>query len=237
MLHQTRVETVLPYYERFLRRFPDTGALARARLQTVLKMWEGLGYYGRARNLHRAAKIIIREHGGSLPYDPKTLGRLPGIGVYSVGAIGSIAYDLPLPAVDGNVRRVLSRLFEIESDPAEPGTRRKVDSLAQALVSRGRPPRPGDVNQALMDLGGPNLPPPASQVPALSSPIGLRRPPCRTGGIDHGLHPEADSDRRHGRMHLGAASRERAHGPESRQRPVRGALGTSRRGVHGKFVA
>ena len=153
MLHQTRVETVLPYYERFLRRFPDAGALARARLQTVLKMWEGLGYYGRARNLHRAAKIIVREHGGSLPDDPKALGRLPGIGVYSVGAIGSIAYDLPLPAVDGNVRRVLSRLFGIESDPVEPGTRRKVDSLAQALVSRGRPPRPGDVNQALMDLG------------------------------------------------------------------------------------
>lgn len=153
MLHQTRVETVLPYYERFLKRFPDAGALARARLQTVLKMWEGLGYYGRARNLHRAAKIIVREHGGSLPDDPGALGRLPGLGAYSVGAIGSIAYGLPLPAVDGNVRRVLSRLFGIESDPVEPETRRTVDSLAEALVSRGRPPRPGDVNQALMDLG------------------------------------------------------------------------------------
>lgn len=153
MLHQTRVETVLPYYERFLRRFPDARALARARLQSVLKAWEGLGYYARARNLHRAARVVVREHGGRLPRDPDALSRLPGIGPYTVGAILSIAYGRPAPAVDGNVRRVLSRLFGVESDPADPLTRRRLEALAAKLVSRGRPARPGDVNQALMDLG------------------------------------------------------------------------------------
>ena len=153
MLHQTRVETVIPYYERFLKRFPDVTTLARARLESVLKLWEGLGYYGRARNLHRAAKIVARECGGRLPADPGRLSRLPGIGTYSVGAILSITEGLPLPAVDGNIRRVLSRLFGVDADPAESGTRRLVEALAKRLVSGGRPPRPGDVNQALMDLG------------------------------------------------------------------------------------
>ena len=153
MLHQTRVETVLAYYERFLKRFPDMGALARARLQSVLKTWEGLGYYARARNLHRAARIVAREHGGRLPADPDTLSRLPGIGPYTVGAILSIAHGASLPALDGNVRRVLSRLFGVDSDPAGPSTRRRLADLAKKLVSHGRPRRPGDVNQALMDLG------------------------------------------------------------------------------------
>ncbi|MFQ5692051.1 MAG: A/G-specific adenine glycosylase [Nitrospinota bacterium] len=153
MLHQTRVETVLPYYERFIERFPDVRALARARPQSVLKAWEGLGYYARARNLHRAARIVAREHGGRLPGDPAALARLPGIGPYTVGAVLSIARGLCLPALDGNVRRVLSRVSGLDSDPADPATRRRLEGLARRLVSCGRPPRPGDVNQALMDLG------------------------------------------------------------------------------------
>ncbi|MFQ5914900.1 MAG: A/G-specific adenine glycosylase [Nitrospinota bacterium] len=153
MLHQTRVETVLPYYEAFLKRFPDVPALALARLGSVLRAWEGLGYYARVRNLHRAARIVERDYGGRLPEDPAALSRLPGIGPYTVGAILSIAYGARLPALDGNVRRVLSRLFGVDSDPADPSTRRRLEGLAGRFVSHGRPPRPGDVNQALMDLG------------------------------------------------------------------------------------
>jgi A/G-specific adenine glycosylase len=153
MLQQTRVDTVLPYYQAFLRRFPDVNTLARSRLQSVLKIWEGLGYYGRARNLHKAAKLIVKEYEGCLPDSPKALHQLPGLGTYSVGAIGSIAYNIPLPAVDGNAHRVLSRLFGIQSNSGNHEARRKVDALAKSLVSKGDPPRPGDTNQALMDMG------------------------------------------------------------------------------------
>jgi len=150
MLQQTRVETVLPYFERFMARFPDVRALAEAPLQSVLKAWENLGYYSRARNLHRAAKEIVENHGGTLPADREALLRLSGIGPYTAGAILSFAFGRAEPAVDGNVRRVLSRLYGIREVLERPATQRELDQKARALVP---PDRPGDFNQALMDLG------------------------------------------------------------------------------------
>jgi len=144
MLIQTQVDTVIPFYRRFLERFPSVRALAAADLDEVLKLWEGLGYYARARNLHRAARIVCEEHGGRLPRDPTALRALPGIGEYVAGAIRSIAFGEPVPAVDGNVRRVLCRLHDRSQPPAS-----EIHTHAAALA-RGQ--RPGDVNQALMDL-------------------------------------------------------------------------------------
>ena len=150
MLQQTRVETVLSYYPRFLERFPDLPSLARASETDVLKAWEGLGYYSRARNLWKGAKQVMEEYGGTLPSDPSELRRICGIGPYSAGAIASIAYDVPVPAVDGNVIRVISRLYGIRTDAFESGTRRRIEDLAVSLVPEQRP---GDHNQAMMDLG------------------------------------------------------------------------------------
>lgn len=150
MLQQTRVETVLSYYPRFLERFPTVSALAEAGENEVLKMWEGLGYYSRARNLWKGAKQVMEEYGGVLPRDPEKLRRICGIGPYSAGAIASIAYDVPVPAVDGNVIRVISRLYGIRTDALESSTRRRIEQLAASLVPSDRP---GDHNQAVMDLG------------------------------------------------------------------------------------
>jgi A/G-specific adenine glycosylase len=145
MLQQTRVETVIPYYDRFLERFPTLEALAVADEEEVLEEWAGLGYYSRARNLKRAAEIVAREHGGALPSDERALRGLPGIGAYTAGAIRSIAFDEPAPIVDGNVRRVLARLFaERHPDP------KRIWRLAGALVPEQRP---GAFNQALMEVG------------------------------------------------------------------------------------
>jgi A/G-specific adenine glycosylase len=145
MLQQTRVDTVVPYYERFVERFPDVRALAAADEDDVLKEWAGLGYYSRARNLKRAAEIVVREHGGSLPRDAEALRALPGIGPYTVGAIRSIAFRDPAPVVDGNVTRVLARLTAApRPDP------RDLWSLAADLVPADRPDL---FNQALMELG------------------------------------------------------------------------------------
>ena len=150
MLQQTRVETVLSYYDRFLSRFPDLPSLAAADEQDVLKMWEGLGYYSRARNLWNGARKVMSEFDGRLPADVKTLLTIPGIGPYMAGAVASIAFDVPVPAVDGNVIRVVSRLFDIRSDASRPDIRRQINSLAATLVPVERP---GDHNQAMMDLG------------------------------------------------------------------------------------
>jgi A/G-specific adenine glycosylase len=143
MLQQTRVEMVVPYWERFLARFPDAVALARADLDDVLGAWAGLGYYSRARSLHAAARQIVERHGGHLPDDPDALRALPGIGRYTAGAIASIAFDRPEPVLDGNVRRVLARLLREDDETALWD--------AAALLADG--PRPGDLNQALMELG------------------------------------------------------------------------------------
>jgi A/G-specific adenine glycosylase len=150
MLQQTRVATVIPYFHRFKRRFPTVTSLARARESDVLKAWEGLGYYSRARNLLRTARIVVAEHGGRLPPDLAALRGLPGIGDYSAAAIASIAFGIPAPAVDGNVARVLARLWAVAGDVRAPRARR-------ALADRLRPAIPasaaGDFTQALMELG------------------------------------------------------------------------------------
>ena len=145
MLQQTRVDTVLGYYDRWLDRFPTLDALATADEEEVLKQWEGLGYYRRARNLHRAAQIVREELGGSLPRDVSGLAALPGVGEYTSGAVASIAFGEAVPAVDGNVKRVLARLH----DQAKP-TVSWLRSTAGRWVD---PVRPGDWNQALMELG------------------------------------------------------------------------------------
>lgn len=150
MLQQTRVETVLSYYERFLVRFPDLPSLAAAQEAEVLKEWEGLGYYSRARNLWNGAKQIMNDYNGTLPRDPAVLKTIRGIGPYTAGAIASIAYDVPVPAVDGNVIRVLSRLFGIRENAADTAVRKHLETLAASLVPEERP---GDYNQAVMDLG------------------------------------------------------------------------------------
>lgn len=150
MLQQTRVDTVIPYYERFLNQFPTVDALARARLDTVLKAWEGLGYYTRARHLHEAAGIVARQLGGKVPDDLDGLRALPGVGAYTGGAILSIAFGKRTAAVDGNVIRVIARLFAIE-DPVDGNrTKNRIGEIAARLVPVSGP---GHYNQALMDLG------------------------------------------------------------------------------------
>ena len=150
MLQQTRVETVIPFYERWLAAFPDAAALAAAPEQAVLKAWEGLGYYSRARNLQRAARELVARYGGRFPDDPAAAATLPGVGSYTAGAVLSIAYGRPLPAVDGNVLRVLARLLYLEDDIMQPSVRRRHEALATALVPPGAA---GEFNQALMELG------------------------------------------------------------------------------------
>ena len=145
MLQQTRVETVVPYYERWLRRFPGWDSLAAATLDDVLLEWKGLGYYSRARNLHRTARAVRERHGGELPADPAALRSLPGIGEYTAGAVASIAFGHPVPAVDGNVRRVLARLLDLAA-PTPAQLRRTATRLLD-------PKRPGDHNEAMMELG------------------------------------------------------------------------------------
>lgn len=150
MLQQTRVDPAIPYFERFVSTLPDIAALADADEETVLKLWEGLGYYSRVRNLQKAAGIVQSEYGGELPCDPALLIKLPGIGEYTAGAIASIAYQVPAPAVDGNVLRVISRLTADESDIAEAATKRAMQERLIEIIPQDRP---GDFNQALMDLG------------------------------------------------------------------------------------
>ncbi len=148
MLQQTRVETVLPYFERWLERFPDFELLAAASEEEVLKQWEGLGYYSRARNLHRLAKALVAE---GIPRDIEGWRRLPGIGPYSAAAIGSIAQGLPEPVIDGNVIRVFARLEADETEFASPeAARRHFLPSARELLD---PDRPGAFNEALMELG------------------------------------------------------------------------------------
>ena len=147
MLQQTQAETVKGYYARFLARFPTVEKLAGADEQDVLKLWEGLGYYSRARNLHAAARIVAREHRGIFPMDAEGLKKLPGVGPYAANAVASIAYGEPVPALDGNQARVLSRILAWEDIIKTPFDLR---SPALKLISQERP---GDYNQALMDLG------------------------------------------------------------------------------------
>ena len=150
MLQQTRVDTVRDYYVRFMARFPTVRALAEAPEEDVLKMWEGLGYYSRARNLREGAGQVMAEYEGTLPGTPEELRKIRGIGPYTSCSVASIAFGVPVPAVDGNVIRVICRLHNLDFNPAEPKNRARIEELARELVPAERP---GDHNQAMMDLG------------------------------------------------------------------------------------
>ncbi len=150
MLQQTRVEAVKPYFQRFMQAFPDIPALANAKETHLLKLWEGLGYYSRARNLQKAAKLLVERYDGKLPADVKELQKLPGIGSYTAGAIASIAFGIPAPAVDGNVLRVLARLTGCDADIRLPQTRK----AAEAAVSKLCPEKAaGEFTQAMIEIG------------------------------------------------------------------------------------
>ena len=150
MLQQTRVAAVLDYYRRFLQAAPTVQDLAALPEDALMKLWQGLGYYSRARNLQKAARIVCEEYGGQLPADHKKLLALPGIGDYTAGAIGSIAFHLPVPAVDGNVLRVFSRLYNDDRDIADPKTKK---AYTQWVMEHQPPDAPGPYNEALMELG------------------------------------------------------------------------------------
>jgi A/G-specific adenine glycosylase len=150
MLQQTRVATVEAYYARFLKRFPTIEALAAAPLDEVLKAWEGLGYYARARNLHRLARAVVNEHKGRFPDSAEALQQLPGVGRYTAAAIASIAFNEPVAVLDGNVVRVLTRLIDLDEEVTRPQVMERLWGLASSLLA---PARPGDYNQAVMDLG------------------------------------------------------------------------------------
>ncbi|MBI1796611.1 MAG: A/G-specific adenine glycosylase [Candidatus Eisenbacteria bacterium] len=150
MLQQTQVATALPYYEAFLDRFPSLASLAAASEPHVLAVWSGLGYYRRARQLHAAARIVVRDHGGHVPLDAATFAGLPGVGRYTTAAVLSICIDRPLAVLDGNVARVLSRLYALPAAIRDPRGAKRLWALAESLVPARRP---GDWNQALMELG------------------------------------------------------------------------------------
>lgn len=149
MLQQTQVDTVIPYYERFMERFPTVVDLAEASLEEVYNYWQGLGYYRRAQNLHKGAKVVVSEYGGVFPRDPKEVKKIPGIGPYTMGAVLSIAFRIPLPAVDGNVMRILSRQFLIEEDISIAKNRKVFEEKVMELM----PSDPNRFNQGLMELG------------------------------------------------------------------------------------
>ncbi len=155
MSQQTQLARVRAYYERFLRRFPDVWTLARASLDQVRKAWEGLGYYARARYLHEAARQIVREHGGRIPDDPARLSALPGCGPYTAAAIASLAFDRPVPVLDGNVRRVICRILALGEDPRRRAIEWELRAFVAALMAMGKNSKGGAraINQALMDLG------------------------------------------------------------------------------------
>jgi A/G-specific adenine glycosylase len=150
MLQQTRIAAVMPYYQRFLDRFPDVESLAHAPQTEVLKLWSGLGYYGRARNLHAAAREIVAQHSGEFPRELDAALALPGVGAYTAAAVLSIAYDVPLAVLDGNVARVLARLHAIRGDLRAPKTWRALTEIANHLLAKNSA---SDWNQSLMELG------------------------------------------------------------------------------------
>ncbi|HAL91609.1 MAG TPA: A/G-specific adenine glycosylase [Verrucomicrobia bacterium] len=169
MLQQTRVDTVIPYFHRFLARFPGPAALAAAPLQDVLKLWENLGYYSRARQIHKAAKILVRDHGGRLPSDPEQLATLPGLGPYTTAAIASFAFGHPLAVLDGNVIRVFARLLALPDDVGLSATKKKLQQLANDLLLRDQP---AATNEAWMELGA-----------LICTPRAPRCPECPMRGV------------------------------------------------------
>lgn len=150
MLQQTRVDTVIPYFERFMEKFPTLETLSDAPEDDVIKLWEGLGYYSRARNLHAGVREVRENYGGQVPDTPEEISKIKGIGPYTAGAILSIAYGKPEPAVDGNVMRVLSRLLQIEEDIQKVKTRKQFEQVIREIIAKHNP---SYFNQALMELG------------------------------------------------------------------------------------
>ena len=208
MLQQTRVAAVIEHYNEFLRRFPAVEKLARAREASVLAAWSGLGYYRRARMMHAAAKVIVREHGGKFPVTEEGLRKLPGIGRYTAAAIASIAFGEPVAVVDGNVERVLCRIEGWKAGSRSGGgaqVRRKAELLAAELLS---PERPGDFNQAMMELGAtlcvPRNPqclicPVAEDCKTQGEHDTAPRPPMQCREVAHAL--SVRSGRRAGQLH------------------------------------
>ena len=192
MLQQTRVEAVKPYFSRFLSALPDVYALAACPPDTLHKLWEGLGYYSRVRNLQRAAELIVRDLGGVIPSDPAALKKLPGIGSYTAGAIAAFAYGVPAPAVDGNVLRVLARLTADGRNILDPCVKRDYEAAVAAALPKDRP---GDFGQALIEVGatvcGPNTAPDCSVCPL--SPVCRA---CLDGLTDTLPHKEKKKARR-----------------------------------------
>ena len=150
MLQQTRVDTVIPYFQRFLARFPDVATLAAAPLQDVLKLWEGLGYYSRARHIHAASQILVRDFNGQLPENPEKLAQLPGLGPYTVAAIASFAFGQPLAVLDGNIMRIFTRWLASNEDIGQQATKKKLQKVADTLLLRDKAAL---VNEAWMELG------------------------------------------------------------------------------------
>jgi A/G-specific adenine glycosylase len=153
MLQQTQVKTVIPYWRRWMKALPDIRALARARPERIHKLWEGLGYYTRVRNMQKAAQQIVAEHGGAFPADFEKVLDLPGIGRYTAGAVCSIAFNQPTPILDGNVIRVLARLFGVRGNPRDKKVNEKLWGLAGEMVRQAAPKYCSELNQALMELG------------------------------------------------------------------------------------
>jgi A/G-specific adenine glycosylase len=217
MLQQTQVKTVLPYYRRFLKQYPSLRRLARADLQAVLKLWEGLGYYARARNLHRAAGQLV-QGGGRVPDRWEEFRRLPGVGDYIAAAVLSIAFGRPHAVVDGNVKRVLARLFTIAA-PANAASSRKVfQGQADRLLDRRRP---GDFNQALMELGALVCTPKAPSCPVC--PLNRLCAACRSGRV--ALYPRRVASRSIPEVQIAVGVVFKAGRLLITQRPTQGLLG------------
>ena len=190
MLQQTQVVTVIPYFERWRKLFPDWRSLAAAEEGAVIKAWEGLGYYRRARNLQALARAVVAA--GGMPRDGEGLRALPGIGPYTAAAIGSIAFGLPLAVLDGNVMRVLTRLLALRDDIAQSATRARLQAVADEFLDRADP---GTHNQAVMELGRDGLRAARAALPALSAQARVPRPAARGGisGEDAGSRPSSAS--------------------------------------------
>jgi A/G-specific adenine glycosylase len=218
MLQQTRVESVVPYFHKFMARFPTVAALARAPLDDVLALWSGLGYYARARHMHRAAGVIVAERDGAFPDSVDELRRLPGIGEYTAAAIASIAFGRPVAAVDGNVKRVVARRLGIRVPLNTPRTLERIREATQGWLPRRRA---GDFNQAMMELGATVCLP--------------RRPNCANCPVRRGCTafdagtvatiPARTKKRAVPHLELAAAAIVSKHGVWVQQRPERGLLG------------
>ena len=218
MLQQTQVGTVIPYYRRFLKTFPTIRGLAKADLSEVLSLWEGLGYYSRARSLHRASQVISNQFHGKIPDTINELLSLPGVGRYTAGAILSIAYNKEAPILDGNVKRVLSRLFAISGNPANGRIEKRLWEISESLVPEGHA---GSFNQALMDLGAMVCTP---KVPECNHCPLLHLCQAKTHG-DPERYPARRAKKRIPHIHAVAAVIQRNGKVLLTRRPLKGLLG------------